>query len=262
MNGMFKTQLGTYDPLQISFMRYFLGGIWVSALVMWERPRWPAMANVPAHIGRGVLGTFSGTCFFYAVRDLSLADSFTIGFLAPLFVAIFSMLFLKERPRLMDLAALALGFGGMMVIVGGADSTQGARPLFGVVAAALSAVTYALALVMLRSLAQKDALVVLVLFQHVVSAILLLPLGYSVWKTPEPMHVAVFAGAALLGVFGHLMMARAYSQVAAARLAPLEYSTLIYAATIDLMWFGTSPTWSTAIGAALIIAAALMASRR
>ena len=262
MNGMIKGLSGSYDAMQISFLRYVCGSVWLLPLFLYERPAMPDRKNVPAHIARAALGALSGTTFFYGLGELTLADAFTIGFLAPLFVAFFSMLFLREPPRLTDLAALVLGFGGMLIIVSGAGSNGGTRSLFGVAMVATSAISYALTLVMLRSLAQKDAFVVLVLFQHAISALLLAPFGYAVWKTVPSGDLAIFASAALLGVLGHLIMARAYAHAPAARLAPLEYSALIYAAGLDFVWFGNAPQRDTLIGAVAIIAAALLATRR
>ena len=108
----------------------------------------------------------------------------------------------------------------------------------------------------------EDAFVILVLFQHVLSSLLLAPFGLSVWKTPDMIHLAGFALAAGLGVIGHLLMANAYSRAPAARLAPLEYSALIYAAAIDFVWFGNSLTLDTVIGAAAIILSAVLATKR
>ena len=262
MNGIIKALSGGYDTLQISFLRYLCGSCWISLLVLWQRPRLPERKDFPAHFARGVLGAISGTTFFYALPHLSLADTFTISFLAPLFVTILSLLFLRETPRLVDLLALGLGFSGMLIIVSGADGGGGTRSLFGIVCVAISAITYALTLVLLRSLAQRDAFAMLVLFQHVISTVLLAPFGLALWTTPAPLHLAGFALAAGLGVLGHLLMASAYSRAPAARLAPLEYSALIYAAAIDLVWFGNRLSFDTVLGALAIIGAAVLATRR
>lgn len=262
MNGVIKGQLVRYDTLQISFLRYLSGGLWAVALIYWMRPGWPNPATVKAQVLRGVLGTISGTSFFYALSQLSLADAFTIGFLAPLFVPLFGLVFLKEYPRGVDVLAVFLGFVGMLVIVSGASGAGGVRSWFGIGAGALSAITYALSLTMLRSLAQKDPFLLIVLFQHWVSALLLAPAAYAVWTMPSATDLMLIAIAAGLGVGGHLLIARAYSLAPAARMAPLEYSSLIYAAFIDYMWFGLTLKSETLIGAVAIVIGALLATRR
>ena len=57
-------------------------------------------------------------------------------------------------------------------------------------------------------------------------------------------------------------MASAFARAEAARLAPLEYTALIWAALIGYTVFDEVPTLATLSGGALIIAAALLTSRR
>jgi S-adenosylmethionine uptake transporter len=59
-----------------------------------------------------------------------------------------------------------------------------------------------------------------------------------------------------------MLMARAYAKAEAPRLAPLEYTALIWAAVLGYAVFGEIPTLATILGGALIIGAALIASRR
>lgn len=261
MNGMIKALSPGYGTAEVAFLRYLSGGLFALALAGVMRPGWPRADTLIPHIVRGFLGVTSGTLFFYALRTLSLADAFTIGFLAPLFMVIFGMIFLKERPRGVDLVALGLGFAGMLVIAQGAGG-GGERPWVGILACALSALCYALVMIMLRSLAQKEALLLIVLYQHWIAALLLAPMALMDWQPPPATDLALFFVAAALGVGGHLMFARAYSMAPAAQLAPLEYSALIYAATLDFVWFGTLVSTQTLVGAGLIILGVLITSRR
>ncbi|HRK24546.1 MAG TPA: DMT family transporter [Beijerinckiaceae bacterium] len=262
MNGFIKALTGRYDPLEIAFLRYVVGGSWALLATAWIRPGWPERSILLPQIARGTLGMVSGTSFFFALRDLPLADTFTISFLAPLFVTILAMLFLKERPRALDIVALLLGFAGVLVIALGVGGSGAGRPLFGMSAAMLSAITYAISIVMLRSLAQSQPHIHMVLFQHWVSALWLLPAVLMVWKTPELADLPVLLLAPLLGVAGHLLMTHAYARMPAARLAPTEYSALIYAITLDSLWFSTSPANDMLLGAIAIILAAALAARR
>jgi drug/metabolite transporter (DMT)-like permease len=61
---------------------------------------------------------------------------------------------------------------------------------------------------------------------------------------------------------GHILMVTAYAKAPAARLAPLEYTALIWAALIGFGVFNEVPTWATLAGGALIVAAAVITSRR
>jgi S-adenosylmethionine uptake transporter len=66
----------------------------------------------------------------------------------------------------------------------------------------------------------------------------------------------------VLGVIGHVFMATAFAKAEAARLAPLEYTALIWAALFGYVAFAEVPTLATLAGGALIVGAALLANRR
>ena len=262
MNAIIKGMSGHYDTLQVAFMRYASAALWVTVYVAITRPGWPSLATVEANVVRGVLALTTGLSFFYALRELPLADAITLSFLAPLFVTLFSMLMLRERPGPAVLVALGLGFAGMLVMVAGAGSEEDERSLLGICAALVSSVAYGLSMTLLRARARKDPLDLIVFFQAWVPAIFIAPAAGVVWTTPAIDHLGAFAILGILGVSAHLLLARAFSMAEASRLAPIEFSALIYGAIIGKVYFGETLTSDTLIGAALIILGALVATRR
>jgi S-adenosylmethionine uptake transporter len=180
-----------------------------------------------------------------------------------MFIALFGLLMLKENVHPKIIAAIAIGFGGTLIVVLGQTTEAGAtRSWLGVGAALLSAVTYALSLVLLRQRAQRDKFLHIVYFQNFGPALLVAPFGLWVWQPLNVMHLAWFMLMGVLGVIGHVLMATAYAKAEAARLAPLEYTALIWAVLIGYGVFSEIPTLATLAGGLLIVAAALLTSRR
>jgi S-adenosylmethionine uptake transporter len=83
-----------------------------------------------------------------------------------------------------------------------------------------------------------------------------------VWVPPSWPDGALLGLVGILGVSGHLLLSRAYAKAEAARLAPLEYTALVWAVGLGLVGFGEVPTVWTLGGAGMIVAGALVASRR
>jgi S-adenosylmethionine uptake transporter len=209
------------------------------------------------------VAVLTATTFFYALGQLPLAETLVLSFLAPMFIALFGVLMLKERVSGRIIAALVAGFAGtLIVVVGQTDDSGTARSWSGVVAALVSAVTYALSVVLLRARAQRDAFIHIVLFQNIGPGLLISPFAAVIWQPVVPMHLAWFAVMGVLGVMGHILMATAFAKAEAARLAPLEYTALIWATLIGYGVFNEVPTFATFAGGALIVGAALVASRR
>jgi drug/metabolite transporter (DMT)-like permease len=81
-------------------------------------------------------------------------------------------------------------------------------------------------------------------------------------RMPDRADLPALMVLGLLGVSGHLLLARAYAKVQAVRLAPLDYTALLWAVIIGYAAYDEVPSAATAIGAVMILGAAFIASRR
>lgn len=263
MDAVIKGMSAHYHTFQVTFLRYACGSLVAACVVAVVRPGWPSRDTVLANAMRSVVAVLTACTFFYALRELPLAETLILSFLAPTLVALFGMLLLKEPIDARIVWALAIGFGGTLIVVlGGEGAGGGARSWTGIAAALASAVFYALSVVLLRQRAQRDSFMHIVIFQNIGPLVLIAPFGTAVWQTPAWPHFGWFMLIGVLGVIGHLLMATAFAKAEAARLAPLEYTALIWAVLIGYAAFSEIPTLATLAGGALIIGAALITSRR
>jgi S-adenosylmethionine uptake transporter len=179
-----------------------------------------------------------------------------------MFTALFSVMLLGERVDRTIVAALAAGFAGTLIVVSGQFDAGAGRSLTGVAAALVSALCYAMGLVLLRARAQRDAAIIIVVFQNVGPMLLISPFAAAVWIPPTAEDWQLFMLIGVLAVAGHLLLTSAFARAEAARLAPLEYTALLWAGLLGYAMFGEVPTLATFAGAALIVTAAAMATRR
>jgi drug/metabolite transporter (DMT)-like permease len=262
MDAVIKGMAAHYPVLQVTFLRFVCGTLVATGVVAVTRPGWPSRETVIANGLRSIIAVLTATTFFYALGQLPLAETLVLSFLAPTFVALFGMLLLKEAVDRRIVGALAVGFAGTLIVAVGGGDDGAVRSWSGVAAAFASAVLYALSVVLLRQRAQRDKFMHIVIFQNVGPMLLISPFGLSVWQPVGTLHVAWFLLMGVLGVIGHVLMATAFAKAPAARLAPLEYTALIWAALIGYTVFGEVPTLATLGGGALIVGSALIASRR
>ena len=263
MDAVIKAMAVHYSTFQIAFLRFGFGTLIAIGVVAVMRPGWPSTETVKANLVRSVVAVITAVSFFYALGQLPLAETLVLSFLSPMFVALFGLILLRERVEKRILIAIAVGFGGTLVVVLGQNAEAGTvRSWSGVAAALLSAVTYALSLVLLRQRAQRDKFMHIVLLTSLGPAVLVAPFAAWVWTPVEFAHLWGFLVMGVLGVIGHVLLATAYAKAEAARLAPLEYTALIWAALIGFGVFQEIPTLATLAGGVLIVAAAALASRR
>lgn len=105
------------NPLQVVFARYAGSMILVLALINpWTHPGVLRTKRPGLQWGRSLLLLGSTALNFVALRYLQLAETISIMFAAPLLVALVSGPLLGEWPGPRRLAAIAVGFLGVLVV--------------------------------------------------------------------------------------------------------------------------------------------------
>lgn len=264
MDALIKGAVESLPVLQVALLRYLVGSAAILALAAWRRPGWPTREALLANGVRAILVVITATSFFYALGRLPLAETLILSFVSPAFTVLFAAILLGERVGPRILVSLVAGFGGVAVIVAGGLGGEGAREtsLSGVAAVLVSAVGYSATNVLLRARAQRDPLLVIVAIQNLVPAAILAGPGWWVWRMPEGSGWLLLGAIGLLGVAGHLVLARAYAAAEAARLAALEYTALIWAVLFGFLAFGEVPGGFAWAGGALILGSAWIVARR
>lgn len=263
MDAVIKGLAARYPVFQIAFARYLVGSAVMVALVALARPGWPSWETLRTNGVRALLVVVTAITFFYALGQLPLAETLALSFISPILVAGLGAAMLGEVVPGRVMAATALGFLGMAVVVAGQLGPGGeARPWLGVAAVLVSALTYALSMVLLRARAQRDPVLTIVAIQNVGPMLILGGPAAWVWTPATAPDWAFLALIGVLGVAGHVLMSRAYARAEAARLAVMEYTALIWALVFGFVGFREVPGPVTMAGAALIVAGSLLASRR
>jgi drug/metabolite transporter (DMT)-like permease len=262
MDAVIKAQMQVH-PVSVSvFMRFVAGGLAAIAVLAILRPPAPTRAEIRANLLRVPLVVLTAGSFFLAVSLLPLAEAISLSFLAPCFIAVLGVVWLKERVDRSIIIALAFGFGGMAVMLWPNLQVGRTSSALGIGAALFAAFAYAVNIILLRKLALNQHPAIIVAFQNIGPAVLLLPLALWQWSWPDMFDAMMFGLAGLLGVTGHLALTFAFSRANASRIAPTEYTSLIWAAMIGFVAFAEVPTVYTWAGSALIIAGSLALAKR
>lgn len=269
MDALMKALVADNSAVMATFWRYAAAILFV--LPFWWREGRPRVTRemLPIHALRAVVGSISAVAFFHGLSVLPLAEAVTIAFIAPLLIPPFAALLLKERLEPASLAAGLAGFAGVLVATGLDSLDTGALSaarLGGIAAVLLSAVSYALVIVITRLRAARDGPALLTLLNAGFSSLLI---GAAMVATVPPARwlpageeVLLVLGVGATGAVALQFIARAYAAEQAQRLAPYEYTALFWAALFGLIFFAEPVAPRTLAGAAIIIAACLWQARR
>jgi S-adenosylmethionine uptake transporter len=262
MDAVIKAQMQSHPFLLALFMRFAAGGLCALVVLALVRPKRPTRDSIVGNLIRVPLVVLTAGSFFYSISQLPLAEALTLSFLAPVFVALLGSLMLKERLDRRIFEALGFGVLGMLIMVwprlrGGVTGAE-----LGVAAALFSAVSYAFNLILLRRIALKEHPAIIVVFQNCGPALLLAIPAWFVMMPMTARDLLTYLCAGALGVAGHMILTSAFARAPASRLAPIEYTALVWASLLGLAFFGEIPLWTTYAGALLIVAGAFVVSRK
>ena len=191
---------------------------------------------------------------FLALRQLQLAETSTIGFLQPMFVALLAGPLLGERVGAARLGAIVVGFLGVLVAT--RPGTAAFHPIVLLsVAGTACAGGYALAT---RRLAAHDGPQTTLAWTQIAGLLLLTPALPWVWVTPPtPFVWLAMGGMGFFAAAGHGLLILAHQRAPAPVLTPFNYTQLIWMIVSGLVVFGDMPPPTTLLGAAIVVGCGL-----
>lgn len=254
-------QLGAGVPSgQIIFIRGVISMAFL-ALVAWQVEGLHLLRtrNWRSHALRSLCGTVSMFCLFTALALLPLADVTGIIFSAPMFLTVLAMLFLGERIHAYRWSALAIGFLGVLIIVGPHIDFESSSSV-GVAVALAAAVLTALAMMFLRamSVGGREHAITITFYFSLTTTVFGALTAAAGWPMPTASEWRLLVVVGVLGVLGQLIMTYSYRYAEASTIAPLDYANLIVAVLYGYFFFDEIPGLSTWIGGSLVVAAGLV----
>ena len=205
------------------------------------------------HIGRYSLVLILSFSFFWGLSQMKLVDAIAISFAAPIFIAVFSVLLLKEPVGLHRWMAIGVGFCGVLVML---------RPGMGVfqwasIVVLGSVVAYALLMITTRAFKSTESTAALMLYPQLGISLTGIVVAPLVWVTPNLGDLGLFALAGLFGSVGVMCLTHAFRLAPVATVTPFEYSALIWATLLGFLLWDELPDSYTLIGAGIVISSGL-----
>jgi drug/metabolite transporter (DMT)-like permease len=256
MDAQLKLLAGHYGPMQVAFLRgvtslpFVLLPVLVRGRLARLRP-----VNVRLHVARGALSVLMLGSFIFAVRESSLATTYSIFMCAPLLVAALSAPMLGERVAGAQWGAITVGLAGVLLMI--APRGGGEWVSLGALAAVVAVATYSLSVVTLRLLARTDTTESMVFWFSVLLSVGAGLLAIPDWVPLAADHWPLLLGIGITGALGQHFITEAFRHAPAAVVAPFEYTALLWGVTLDLVIWHVLPGAVTLAGGTIVIGAGL-----
>lgn len=243
----------THDTFEIMFYRSLVG-ICVVVVILTVSRKWHQVTaqRLGLHGIRNVLHFTGQNLWFYAVTVIPLAQVFALEFTNPIWVILLSPLLLRERLTALRLTSALIGFAGILIV-----ARPGAAALSpGVIAAATSAIFFALTNISTKSLTRTASIGCIMFWLTVMQAVLgLAASGLDGQITLPSGNTAPFLLlVGLAGLLAHYCITNALAIAPATVVVPFDFARLPTIAIVGMILYHEPLDQWTLLGAVVIFA--------
>jgi drug/metabolite transporter (DMT)-like permease len=201
------------------------------------------------------IGMFAG---FSALTLIPLAQATAISFTTPIFVTILAIFLFGEIIKLRRIAAILVGFIGMIIIV--QPGVGSISP--GIILAFIGAFFHSINLLIVKKLTANETANAIVVWM----VIMLVPISFVpaifVWEWPSALTWLYLWCLAICGTVGHSFFTRAFSLAEITSLQPFQFIKLPMIAFLAWIIFSELPEYWTWIGGIIIFTSTVYITRR
>jgi drug/metabolite transporter (DMT)-like permease len=259
VDALAKYLTTSIPPIQLIWARYASQAIVLAVFALASGRSYAWRSAAPKlQVTRGVILAISSMMFITGMSLIPLADAVAISFVAPLFVTVLSIPILKEKVGWRRIAAVTVGFIGVLIIVRPGASSFAPGSIW----ALLGALSWSVGFIVTRRLGLKDPVLTTSLISTIAGAIALcfalpfvwVPVAWEIWGL-----VLLFA---MVNLVAQTMLITATTRAEASLLAPFTYVQMVSAVGLGYLIFGDLPDEWTWTGSVIVIASGLYVWRR
>ena len=248
---------GDLPTMQKAFFRNFVA-IFVSTAVL-LREKIPFTIKKENRLDiflRCLFGTSGLIANFYAIDRLGIADANMLNKLSPFFAIVLSIFILKEIPARLDIIATIIAFTGALFIIRPTGAMSEVIPaLIGLYGGFGAGTAY----VFVRKLGKKgEKTPIIVICFSLFSCLVTLPAVIINYHPMSGKQLFCLIMAGIAASLGQFSITNAYRFAPAKEISVFDYTQVIFAALLGMLFLNETPEFLSICGYVIIIGVALI----
>jgi len=242
------------DTFEIMTYRSLVGIVvlWV-LLTLNGQWRQVTRRSLGTHVIRNAAHFTGQNLWFYAVTAIPLAQVFALEFTSPIWVVLLSPLILGEPLTRLRLMSVLAGFMGILIVARPSPDTISP----GLIAAASSAVFFALSVMYTRLLTRTETVLCIMFWLTLMQAVF--GIIFSAWDgdmvAPSAQTLPWLVLIGFAGLLAHYCLTSALAIAPATVVVPIDFVRLPTIAIVGMLLYGEALDAWVFVGAAVIFAA-------
>lgn len=238
----------TIQSAYFVFARLFLGFVLVSLTLLLQRqPLRPR--NYHYLIGRALANTVAVFCFYRAVELGSVAEANILNMTYPLFVALFSWVFLRSQRDLLALVIVLIAFAGVWLVLAPTHMQVGWGNLWGIA----SGMTAAVAIIYLNVSRRCHDSQTILFFMFGLGSALMLIFFHDAIFLPNSIELLFLLSCSLAGILGQYLITYGFLFVTAVEGSIISSGRILLAALLGPLLVADPALSVAGWGGALLI---------
>jgi drug/metabolite transporter (DMT)-like permease len=242
------------DTFEIMTYRSLVGIVVLWTILTLTR-QWQQVTrrSMGTHVVRNAAHFTGQNLWFYAMTAIPLAQVFALEFTSPIWVVLLSPLILGEALTRLRVLSVLAGFVGILIVARPSPDTISP----GLIAAASSAVFFALSVMYTRLLTRTETVLCIMFWLTLIQAVFGIVLsawdGDMVAPSAQTWPWLVLIG--LAGLLAHYCLTSALAVAPATVVVPIDFVRLPTIAIVGMLLYGEALDAWVFVGAAVIFAA-------
>ena len=195
---------------------------------------------------------------FWSYTLIPLSQVMAISFSTPLFIFLGGIIIFKEKIDQLNIIIMFCGFAFTILIIRPDISIK-----FGTIIALMAAISHAITGLIVKDLTKTVSVFCIMFYMVVFMSPLTFVPSIFVWEMPSEIQIWIILFLlALVGTLGNFCWTKALSMAPTTRIMPFEFSKLIFATIIGIVFFNENLDIVTIFGGLGIIICNLIISKR
>jgi drug/metabolite transporter (DMT)-like permease len=250
-----STLKGVINPLQLTFIRFFIGGFVLLPFALWKKEKLQ-IKDWLFFLGLGVLNIFVSMGALQLSISTGKASTAAILISSnPIFVMVFSSIILKEKATLDKLICIAFGIAGISLII--FKGSNGGDTAVSLLLAMLASLTFGLYTVLGKLKSQGVSSITMISLSSILGSLFYIPVllynGIPIFYIPQEAILEVLYLGIFLSGIAYITYMEALRVLTASKGAMVFFLKPVIASTLAVFFLKEELSIKTIIGMLLVL---------